>query len=110
MKDLFKQDDLYKDRDGQLQAIEKTFEDAKSEITEHYSKKGVYPVASFPIYPDMKVIAQYNTHFIPDNTHSIPKSKQKHRIKNLRFVFSHKKYNEEILTFLTYRYVLLEVN
>lgn len=55
LKDLFKQDDLYKDRDGQLQAIEKTFQDAKSEITQHYSKAGVYPVASFPVYPDMKV-------------------------------------------------------
>ena len=55
MKDLFNQEELYKDRDGQLAAIEKTFNDAKKDITKHYSKPNVYPVDILPIYPDFKV-------------------------------------------------------
>lgn len=72
LKDLFKQDDLYKDRDGQLQAIEKTFQDAKSEITQHYSKAGVYPVASFPVYPDMKMWQHPSAQVIFDTDPALP--------------------------------------
>lgn len=43
---------LFMDREAQIKAIEKTFEDAKVDITEHYSKKGVHPVEVLPILPD----------------------------------------------------------
>lgn len=55
VKDLFKQEEMYKDRDGQIAAIQKTFEDAKKDITKHHSKPNVYPVNILPIYPDTKV-------------------------------------------------------
>lgn len=55
VKDLLKEEDLYKDRDGQLAAIEKTFTDAKVEITRHHSKPNVYPTEVLPIYPDFKM-------------------------------------------------------
>ena len=45
-------DELYMDRDSQIEAIEKTFSDAQSEITSHYSKPGVHPVEILPILPD----------------------------------------------------------
>ena len=40
------------DREAQIEAIEKTFEDVKMPMEEHYSKKGVYPVEVIPILPD----------------------------------------------------------
>ena len=55
VKDLFKQEELYKDREGQINAIQKTFEDAKKDITKHYSKPNVHAVEIKPIYPDFKV-------------------------------------------------------
>lgn len=45
------------DRDSQIKAIEKTFEDNKIPIEKHYSKPGVVPVEISPIYPDFKVDA-----------------------------------------------------
>lgn len=47
--------DLYMDREKQIAAIEKTFEDSKLPIEEHYSKKGVYPVEIMPVLPDDKM-------------------------------------------------------
>lgn len=55
VKDLMKEEDLYKDRDGQIAAIEKTFSDAKVEITKHHSKPNVYPTEILPVYPDFKM-------------------------------------------------------
>lgn len=43
------------DRDSQIQAIDKTFKDAKLPIERHYSKNGVTPVEVLPVYPDFKV-------------------------------------------------------
>ena len=40
------------DREAQIEAIEKTFSDAKLDIEQHYSKKDVYPVEVHPILPD----------------------------------------------------------
>ena len=40
------------DREAQIEAIERTFEDVKIPMEEHYSKKGVYPVEVIPILPD----------------------------------------------------------
>uniref|UniRef100_H2YJZ3 RNA polymerase II-associated factor 1 homolog n=1 Tax=Ciona savignyi TaxID=51511 RepID=H2YJZ3_CIOSA len=71
-KEIFKQDDLYKDRDGQIAAIKKTFEDAKIEITKHYSKPNVYPVDVLPIYPDMKMWQHPSAQVIFDTDPAIP--------------------------------------
>ena len=46
---------LYLDREKQIEAIEKTFEDSKLPIEEHYSKKGVYPVEIMSVLPDDKM-------------------------------------------------------
>lgn len=43
------------DRDSQIKAIEKTFEDNKKPIERHYSKSNVVPVEILPVYPDFKV-------------------------------------------------------
>lgn len=44
------------DRDSQIKAIEKTFEDNKKPIERHYSKPNVVPVEVLPVYPDFKVL------------------------------------------------------
>lgn len=43
------------DREAQINAIEKTFEDAKKPIERHYSKPGVHAVEVLPVFPDFKV-------------------------------------------------------
>ncbi len=43
---------LFMDREAQVAAIEKTFDDAKLDVGEHYSKKGVHPVEVFDVLPD----------------------------------------------------------
>merc|ERR1719436_394988 len=45
-------DELYMDRDSQIEAIERTFSDAQRNITQHYSKPHVHPVEILPIMPD----------------------------------------------------------
>jgi len=45
-------DELYMDRDSQIDAIEKTFRDSQREITQHYSKPHVHPVEILPVMPD----------------------------------------------------------
>ena len=45
-------DDLYMDRDSQVKAIEKTFEDALKPITAHYSKPHIHPVEVMAVLPD----------------------------------------------------------
>lgn len=44
------------DRDSQIKAIEKTFEDNKKPIERHYSKPNVVPTEVLPVYPDFKVL------------------------------------------------------
>ena len=46
---------LYMDRESQIKAIEKTFEDNKKPIERHYSKPNVLPVEILPVFPDFKV-------------------------------------------------------
>ena len=48
-------DELYMDRDNQIKAIEKTFDDAEQPIEKHYSKGHVYPVEVVPILPDSQM-------------------------------------------------------
>ncbi|XP_051168630.1 RNA polymerase II-associated factor 1 homolog [Leptopilina boulardi] len=55
IKKNFKEETLYMDRDGQIKAIEKTFEDNKRPIERHYSKSNVVPVEILPVYPDFKL-------------------------------------------------------
>ncbi|XP_075243041.1 RNA polymerase II-associated factor 1 homolog [Convolutriloba macropyga] len=57
IKKLMKEEDLYRDRESQIKAIEKTFEDSKSPIEKHHSKQGVYKVSEYPVYPDFKLWA-----------------------------------------------------
>lgn len=46
------EDNLYMDRESQIAAIQKTFDDVKQPVTEHYSKPGVTAVSELPIFPD----------------------------------------------------------
>ncbi|XP_055379893.1 RNA polymerase II-associated factor 1 homolog [Condylostylus longicornis] len=52
VKKSLREETLYLDRDAQIKAIEKTFEDSKKDIVRHYSKPNVVPVEVLPIYPD----------------------------------------------------------
>ena len=50
-----KQDNTFLTHEEQISKIEKTFEDAKCEITQHHSKKGVVPEEIFPVLPDSQM-------------------------------------------------------
>lgn len=43
------------DRDSQMKAIEKTFEDNKKPFEKHYSKPNVHAVETLNVFPDFKV-------------------------------------------------------
>ncbi|KAM8952579.1 RNA polymerase II-associated factor 1 homolog [Pelodytes ibericus] len=55
VKQQFTEEDIYKDRDSQISAIEKTFEDSQKAISQHYSKPRVTPVEVMPVFPDFKM-------------------------------------------------------
>ncbi|XP_053328508.1 RNA polymerase II-associated factor 1 homolog [Spea bombifrons] len=55
VKQQFTEEDIYKDRDSQIAAIEKTFEDSQRPISQHYSKPRVTPVEVMPVFPDFKM-------------------------------------------------------
>ncbi|PVD25632.1 hypothetical protein C0Q70_13291 [Pomacea canaliculata] len=55
IKQQMKEEDLYKDRDSQIAAIQATFERAKQPISKHYSKPGVTPVEILPVFPDFRL-------------------------------------------------------
>jgi len=55
VKDRFKDDEIYKDREAQIKAIEKTFKDAETEFLTHYSKKDVTAVEVLPLLPDFEM-------------------------------------------------------
>lgn len=55
VKQQFTEEEIYKDRDSQISAIEKTFEDAQKNISQHYSKPRVTPVEVLPVFPDFKM-------------------------------------------------------
>lgn len=52
IKKDFKEDPFIMDRDMQIKAIEKTFEDSEKPIEKHYSKPNVHPVEILPVFPD----------------------------------------------------------
>lgn len=45
----------YSDRESQIKAIEKTFEDSAKPITTHFSKPKVTPLEILPIFPDFRL-------------------------------------------------------
>ena len=56
MKKALKEENMvYMDHESQIAAIEKTFQDAKTPIMEHASKKGVTAVEVLSFLPDFKV-------------------------------------------------------
>nr|CAD7573345.1 unnamed protein product [Timema californicum] len=55
IKKNFKEETIYMDRESQIKAINKTFEDSKVPIEKHYSKPNVTPVEVFSVFPDFKV-------------------------------------------------------
>ncbi|XP_052869222.1 RNA polymerase II-associated factor 1 homolog [Anopheles cruzii] len=52
VKKSLREETLYMDREAQIKAIEKTFDDNTKPITTHYSKPGVTPVEVLPMFPD----------------------------------------------------------
>lgn len=46
--------DLYKDRDGQLAAIEASFASAKRPITRHHTNSRLHPLEILPVFPDFQ--------------------------------------------------------
>lgn len=52
VKKSFVEETLYMDREAQIRAIEKTFDETKTEIKNHYSKPNVTAVETFQIFPD----------------------------------------------------------
>lgn len=45
-------EDMYRDKQSQIDAINKTFEDVRKPVTEHHTKKGMKPVEECFIFPD----------------------------------------------------------
>uniref|UniRef100_A0A8C1N5U7 RNA polymerase II-associated factor 1 homolog n=1 Tax=Cyprinus carpio TaxID=7962 RepID=A0A8C1N5U7_CYPCA len=66
VKQQFTEEEIYKDRDSQIAAIEKTFEDAQKSIAQHYSKPRVTPVEVLPVFPDFKEGNQFVAYFLPN--------------------------------------------
>lgn len=54
VKKSLREETLYMDRESQIKAIQKTFEDTKIPITKHYSKPNVTPVETLSVFPDFK--------------------------------------------------------
>jgi RNA polymerase II-associated factor 1 len=52
VKKSLREETLYMDRESQMKAIEKTFDDSKLPITKHYSKPNVVPVETYSVFPD----------------------------------------------------------
>ena len=55
IKKLFKEDNIYRDRRAQLDAISRTFDEVAKPIRQHYAKRGVVPVAELPVFPDFQL-------------------------------------------------------
>ena len=55
VKKKMNMDDMYQDKDSQIRAIEKTFDDARVPIEKHHSKPNVYPVEEYHILPDSQM-------------------------------------------------------
>lgn len=60
IKKLLKEENLYRDRGSQIEAINRTFEDVKRPVKQHYSKPGVYALQELPVLPDFDVCKSSN--------------------------------------------------
>uniref|UniRef100_A0A1L8DGW4 RNA polymerase II-associated factor 1 homolog n=1 Tax=Nyssomyia neivai TaxID=330878 RepID=A0A1L8DGW4_9DIPT len=54
VKKSLREETLQMDRDTQIRAIQKTFQDSEVPLTKHYSKPNVTAVEVFPLFPDFK--------------------------------------------------------
>ncbi|CAK9301282.1 unnamed protein product [Gordionus sp. m RMFG-2023] len=48
-------EDLYKDRDSQIKAIDATFQSVKKKATKHYSKPNVHAIEELALFPDFSL-------------------------------------------------------
>lgn len=55
IKKRFKEENIYRNRQEQLDAIERSFADAAREVRSHHSKPGILPVAELPVLPDFRL-------------------------------------------------------
>lgn len=55
IKKSLKEETLYMDRESQIKAIEKTYDDAKLPIEKHHSKPNVVPIEILPVFPDFQL-------------------------------------------------------
>lgn len=55
IKQIMKEEDLYKDRESQINSINNTFAKAKIPIMKHYSKPGVTPIQVMEVFPDFEL-------------------------------------------------------
>jgi len=56
IKKAFKSEEFtYTDKESQIKAIDKTFEDAKKPIEKHYKKPGVTATEVLPVFPDFQL-------------------------------------------------------
>lgn len=54
VKNSLRDETLYMDREQQIHAIDRTFDESKKPILNHYCKPNVVPVEVYPVYPDFK--------------------------------------------------------
>lgn len=54
------EENIYKDKQSQIDAINRTFEEALLAVTQHHSKKDVFPVDQQPVFPDFQVRSTSN--------------------------------------------------
>ncbi|XP_074106656.1 RNA polymerase II-associated factor 1 homolog [Cotesia typhae] len=74
LKKNFVSENLYKDRDSQIRAIDKTFEDTKKPIKKHYRKAGVVPVEILPVLPDFDMWKHPCAHVIFETEAAVKKT------------------------------------
>merc|ERR1711970_1277402 len=86
IKEKFKDEEIYKDREAQIKAIEQTFADALEDVSDHYSKPGVHAVDVMPLLPDFDMwqhaCAQviFDTDPAPRQTSSQKNTQKSHEI------------------------------
>lgn len=74
LKKNFVSENLYKDRDSQIRAIDKTFEDIKKPIKKHYRKADVVPVEILPVLPDFDMWKHPCAHVIFESEAAVKKT------------------------------------
>merc|ERR1711970_503085 len=86
IKEKFKDEEIYKDREAQIKAIEQTFADALEDVSDHCSKPGVHAVDVMPLLPDFDMwqhaCAQviFDTDPAPRQTSSQKNTQKSHEI------------------------------